>query len=453
VTTDLGTATSARSFFVGETPEILEAVPDSAQWFTEVILRGRNFTGATRVSFGNPIPEPFTVLDDSSIVALMDSSAATGPVYVETPAALGASGFVFKVLRPVPRPRLISVRDVPLDQGGRVALKWKASEYDGPHYRVITGYRVWRRAPATSAPLSVARKPFAFGDAGLDGFWESVAEVPAAFLDGYGYAAATLSDSTASGNPFTAFFVQALTADAFTFYVSDVDSGYSVDNVSPPPPQNRSAQWSSRGIQLQWTRPGVGDLSRYRVYRGSGAVFVPSPEDRIGETTDSTFVDAVIPEPDTYYKVTAVDVHGNEGIPATVRPQPPVQTLFALVRTEAGPGWARLEWFGTGMDGLGVSVERRTPETEWLVLEDRTLDGTGHFVVDDPKSPAGRKVGYRITSLNDRHVVLGQEVWVDVPAFAFGLGGPSPNPARGSFTIPFSLVDDRPARIELLDLA
>jgi len=52
------------------------------------------------------------------------------------------------------------------------------------------------------------------------------------------------------------------------------------------------------------------DVSAYRVYRGATASFVPSDANRVGSTTDTTFVDGNAAG--YYYKLSAVDVHGNE---------------------------------------------------------------------------------------------------------------------------------------------
>src|SRR5439155_26675843 len=128
---------------------------------------------------------------------------------------------------PDPRPILVSVRDVPLDQGGKIVLRWQPSEYDVPNDGRITSYRVWRRAAlaAAAAPGGSTSEALLLG---VPGFWESLVEIPAAFLGGYAYTATTLNDSTAAGNPYEAFFIQALTSNRLVFYSSIVDSGYSV---------------------------------------------------------------------------------------------------------------------------------------------------------------------------------------------------------------------------------
>ena len=102
VATSQGMATSETEFFVGERPEISAAEPDSGEAGTSVTIRGRNFSGAVRVSFGGHGSGPFTVLDDTTISAVIDSVSVTGPIFVTTPAATGASNFSFRVIPPEP---------------------------------------------------------------------------------------------------------------------------------------------------------------------------------------------------------------------------------------------------------------------------------------------------------------------------------------------------------------
>jgi len=147
-------------------------------------------------------------------------------------------------------PTLVSVRDVPNDQGGKVFLRWTASSFDTHNDDSVIGYRVWRRLPpssvaraqaagtAGSSPTSALRAiPRPAGPSGvMVDYWEAIADLPAEQLQGYGYTAATTQDSLPGSNPLTAFFVTALTGYVGTFFESNVDSGYSVDNLSPPTP-------------------------------------------------------------------------------------------------------------------------------------------------------------------------------------------------------------------------
>jgi len=219
------------------------------------------------------------------------------------------------------------VRDVPNDQGGHVFVTWHFT-LDQPGIQIVTGYRVWRRVPS----LDAAARGFSsdvMGSRGLraeqtirkigalhphdsvnETFWEAIADLPAAQLVSYGYTAPTTQDSIAGSNPYTAFFIQALTADPFVFYDSAADSGYSVDNLAPAIPGPFAGTFIDAGIALHWAESVEPDFKEYRLYRGSSAGFVPESGNLIVSKADTGFVDTG-PE-GGYYKLSAVDIHGNQ---------------------------------------------------------------------------------------------------------------------------------------------
>ena len=235
---------------------------------------------------------------------------------------------------PNPAPTLTAVRDVPNDQGGRVFVTWLRSGLDGGPTPQVTGYRVWRRIPPAAARGAVIEEA---GEAasssvlvrGLPGpqgttvtYWEALVTLPAERLEGYGYTAPTTQDSMASGNPYTAFFITALTSDPNVFYQSNVDSGYSVDNIPPAQPGAFSAALESGGVALAWSSNREGDLDGYRIYRGTSSSFTPGAENLVGAAADTDYVDPA-GGASSYYKLTAVDRHGNEGPPTLAVPAQP----------------------------------------------------------------------------------------------------------------------------------
>src|SRR5262249_22312608 len=130
-------------------------------------------------------------------------------------------------------------------------------------------------------------------------YWEALVDLPAGRQLAYGYTAATTQDSIAGSNPSTAFFVSALTSSPTTFYDSNVDSGYSVDNLAHDTPQGmKGAYLASGGIKIQWLPSRAPDVGEYNMYRGVTQNFVPSDMNRLGSTTDTTFVD---PNAAAYY--------------------------------------------------------------------------------------------------------------------------------------------------------
>ena len=65
---------------------------------------------------------------------------------------------------------------------------------------------------------------------------------------------------------------------------------------------------------------GERDLEHYNAYRGASALFVPAPQSLIGSTAADTWDDPAFEPGVSYYKVTAIDRHGNESAAATLSP-------------------------------------------------------------------------------------------------------------------------------------
>jgi len=61
------------------------------------------------------------------------------------------------------------------------------------------------------------------------------------------------------------------------------------------------------------------DLAGYRLYRGVTSTFMPGPSNRVASPPDTGYVDNAGAA--YYYKLSAVDVHGNESPYATLLPQ------------------------------------------------------------------------------------------------------------------------------------
>jgi hypothetical protein len=245
-----------------------------------------------------------------------------------------------------PVPHIVSVTDVPNDQGGYVAVLWDRSYLDDEAYGEITEYSVWRKYP----PGSKGEVPGETWDGTLpdeirpgiirriqtkdksgavkDDFWELMGKVRAHFWEGYAFIAETLDDSSAAGVPYFSYLISAHTDDPFAFWDSQEDSGYSVDNVNPAKTQ-LTAQPATGGkspattIWLSWEEVTAGvdgspetDSLLYRVYFDTGPDFTPGPGNLLATTKDLEYShsDSRIGDPATnlYYAVTAVDGGDNE---------------------------------------------------------------------------------------------------------------------------------------------
>ena len=243
-------------------------------------------------------------------------------------------------------PVIASIRDIPNDQGGRVGIEWNKSPYDNSLSNPqVTSYSIWRALPGSEASPSTTssnlkttnsagKRIKQFNVNGVESYWEWIADLPALQLPNYGYAAPTLSDSTSPlNNGMTQFFVTAQTTDPNTFYKSVVDSGYSVDNIPPVPPTGVIASIQpGPKVNITWNPPTDLDVGSYSIYRSAVNGFTPASGSLIGTAHTISFADTnPVPGFLSYYRVIAVDVHGNKSMPsAQVSAGVTVTQVFSL---------------------------------------------------------------------------------------------------------------------------
>ncbi len=232
-----------------------------------------------------------------------------------------------------PEPKLVTVEDVPNDQGGKVAVNWTRSHHDALPSSDITHYSVWRAVDA-NIPANT------FGTAGTsteswsvapdfsgpalvherigttDYYWEWVANQNASHDPSYSFAASTREDSVASSTSTHYFRVLAHTSDPSVLFKSAVVSGHSVDNLAPPAPLVLVAQRVGTDVQLHWNRAVAPDLRDYAVYRATSSGVTPVPINFLASAEDTVATDANAPSSALYYIVTAYDVHANQSHPS-----------------------------------------------------------------------------------------------------------------------------------------
>lgn len=216
-------------------------------------------------------------------------------------------------------PVIVSVRDVPNDQGSHVVLRFDASARDAFPYDEVSVYRIWSRAPGAAS-------------------YSLVDSVQAAELPGYSRVMWTTRDSSAASNVRTSFRVDAYSVSSGRTWASEVDSGYSVDDLSPPPPAAPQGVYSAGVTTLTWLASDAPDVAGYNVYREypDGALQLS------GSCTTLEFTDA--PGMPLHYRVGAVDTHGNESARVRVIPtgaadgeSPHAPPALALSRAEPNP--------------------------------------------------------------------------------------------------------------------
>ena len=233
-----------------------------------------------------------------------------------------------------------SIEDVPNDQGGAVNLAWDASIYDDIGHQ-ITHYSIWRALNTPMAHLMIDSGALLLDEiaelplqeekpvlrltplGGQAYYWELIGNIDAYYLEGYSMTAPTAYDSTALGHSYQYFQMIAHTLTSQVFYVSDPDSGYSVDNLAPDAPLGLAGEQvqSPEGIQLSWNDNTEADLMGYRIYRGTSAGFVPDGGNLVHSPAESEYFDDDWSWEIGYWlQISAVDVHGNESEYAMLEP-------------------------------------------------------------------------------------------------------------------------------------
>lgn len=267
---------------------------------------------------------------------------------------------------------LDAIIDVPGDQGGEARLRFTRSGYDfldEPNHPVV-GHQIYRRvedlrsrdfakAPAGSKIQANKGKPSIFLNDDMDlrckgnqwyivgrgpgrdefppGIWEIVSTMFATQQEEYLVLVPTLGDSTASGIQWTTFLVSTHTTIPDIWFISESDSGYSVDNLAPSPPDN--LHWES-STMLVWEECPDEDFNYFTVY-GSEVEVLDETAVVIGYSIDpgmdvggTTF---------SFYHVTATDFHDNEGEAANIPSsfsvviEPPIPSTFDFRVVNSNP--------------------------------------------------------------------------------------------------------------------
>lgn len=341
-----------------------------------------------------------------AIVAWRDSRGVNYDIYAQRFTHSGALGA---------EPVIARVQDIPNDQGGRVKLSWYASVADASPDYGIGSYWIWR-----SVPPNYAAKALAGGARLIDAdkattpvvgetltstleggqiiFWEYVGSQYAAGDAGYSFVVPTTSDSLATSNPRTKVRVQARATSGGAFWNSLPDSGYSVDNLAPTQPAAFTGQYLASSTVLHWSRSAAPDLSGYQLFRGAAADFVPGPSTFVVAKADTGYVDTV--SGSHFYKLCAVDLHGNLSSFAVLAPQfasgvsgqlPAAAVLSQNAPNPFNPRTAiRFELRAAGATRLSIyDVAGRIVRT----LVNESLSAGTHEVIWDGLDASGRAMG------------------------------------------------------------
>jgi len=376
-------------------------------------------------------------------------------------------------------PLISSAADVPNDQGGRLSLRWDASAADTLPDSHIDYYSAWRLLPDSGAGMAgmaerapapdlaelgltadfsgeaTRRMVTAAGDT-----WEWLANVPAHHVESYGLTVQSLYDSIGSDPGWQYFVVTAHTGDPAIYFDSPVDSGYSVDNISPESPLGFSGIQSlvPAGLKVYWKIGDDPDLSHYAVYKGPAEDFVPGEGNLVGTAADTMLLDTGwTPGDEDFFKLEAVDVHGNESPYSLLRPENIyVGTLLQSFHAEAREFFIELSWtLSEADDGITFTVLRAEAGGAFEALTGCRVERDGlSFKLRDADCDPGVTYRYRIeVDEKDGSRILFETAGITAPAMPLTLFQNTPNPFNPSTAIAFYLPQRSHVRIDVYDVA
>jgi hypothetical protein len=272
--------------------------------------------------------------DDTVVVTVRYEPATEGMDDCTLETGNGTCDDVYLAGSVGPDPLIQSIADVGNDQGKQVRINFLKSARDvsGSSTPVLQ-YETFRRIDPlpqlasseaggireysdTETLIKMARESGMLSSPSgtlLQG-WEYTGAVPAHGDTYYHMISPTLADSTISqGMHWSVFFVRAATAEPLIYFDSPVDSGYSLDNLSPYAPLGLSVAYNSGGgTQLEWEEHFEEDFQYFRIYRNESEDFIPDSGDLVQSTTGTDWLDTVEKGWKYYYKISAVDFSGNE---------------------------------------------------------------------------------------------------------------------------------------------
>jgi hypothetical protein len=289
----------------------------------------------------NSIPRPTIYIFDQNMNVVFNNfyfddmrffAQSTGTYYIWVTKGIFqqfATQYNFSLELLSPNPDVLSVSDVPDDQGLQVRIVWKASYYDPPtgNNNPTGFYAIWRQVGDSLDQPIIKMNGLNNYDFNNSEFmnnsifeydnilWDYVAQVPAVsdrpFVD-YSFVAPTLYD-----NVQTAFMICAVPKPGYQIPTlwGAPKSGTSIDNMMPEflsfgilPGQNE--------VTLNWNVDRIihHDLMGFKLYRHLNTGFVPSESNLMMTLSNqhTSFTDNTIqPGKNYFYMIEAIDDAGN----------------------------------------------------------------------------------------------------------------------------------------------
>jgi hypothetical protein len=345
---------------------------------------------------------------------------------------------------------IADIKDVANDQGRQVRLNFTRSALDASDSPTpVLQYEAYRWIdPLLSATsqnsASTAVKGQPLYQSALLKSWEFVGAIPAHGESDYNMIVPTLADSTADkGTYWSRFFVRAATTSPLVFFDSSVDSGYSVDNLAPNPPQ--SFKMNANGF-LTWDPSPEKDLRYYSAYASTSPVFDQSAT--VLGRTSQTILD-VRHSTSRYYYLTATDFAGNESKPASTELRP-IAVLLSSFEAERKPNGVVIRWqVGEPQFSLVSFGVYREENSARLKLNVEALHGQESYEFTDKEAPR-EEAKYWLKSFSPIEQWHGPILVSNAPPLMLQLSA-FPNPFNPATTITYTVPVSGEIELSLYD--
>ena len=219
---------------------------------------------------------------------------------------------------------ILTIIDVPNDEGGELLIQFTASSHDVLPANGIDRYDVY---------------VMMYGDT----VFTILESIPATGASSYSIPFSTVADSGDVNNEFRYYFYVMAIID-YNYYYDIPVLGYSLDNLAPAPIGTLNATINGVSVDLSWTASSEPDFDYYIISRDYTVTMENNVQ--IAITDQITFTDLAIPSGgDYYYQVIAVDIHGNRSDVVSVAhaniftaiDESVLPTEFALYRNYPNP--------------------------------------------------------------------------------------------------------------------